>query len=170
MIKIKTIGLDKSAGRKKLSVKDFDRLLESETTAIKAGMEVYTHGWSNPVTITSRKPYTRGGDRIAHAGASRKTKGNMILSYINFGTRRRSIFPKRPGGTLRFQYGYNAATRPGSTSSGRKSRYGKYVVTSAVHNHSIAARNFDEALAKKRKKSFEYRARLEINKIAKGIF
>ena len=87
-------------------------------------------------------------------GAQLETTGDMreIFTYVNDGTGQYRpsgnpywIFPKRPGGKLAFQIGYDAKTRPTAKANvGTGRRSGDWIKTDAVLHPGIEGREFSK--------------------------
>lgn len=78
---------------------------------------------------------------------------------IDFGTPARVIYPRKPGGVLKYQRGYMASTVPGTLRSRTARRSGKFVYKKYVHYPGIQARYFSKQVYKKMRP--EFRRRME---------
>lgn len=102
-----------------------------------------------------------------HAGALHPTKGNQVLSWINYGTGPRDITAVSPKGPMVFQVGYSPQTSPGKLARGVAKSSGPKVTTRLVKNHRIDPRRFDKAVVKRRKGYFERKAKNRFSEAAR---
>lgn len=78
-----------------------------------------------------------------------------IWGYVDKGTKPHNIFPKKPGGRLRFQGGkYNAGSHPGSLVTARSQATGPTVYRFGVRHPGFPARKWSELIKKNNEKPF----------------
>ena len=99
-----------------------------------------TNGWSRP------PKFYQGGHNWTSEVSVKVYTVSEIYGYVNSGTPAHRISARRYG-TLRFQPGYRAATRPGSMMSSKPSRFGNYITPLSVNHPGIEAREFDVQVA-----------------------
>lgn len=121
-------------------------------------------GWDHNVNF-----YQRTSNTTDHVSVTVYTRSQQY-AIVNFGSPPHPITPKRPGGMLRFQPGYRAATRPKIIGSRAKQRSGAYVSARAIPEHpGFEAREFDVAIAEEIAKTFPDDVQEAIN-IGSSIF
>jgi hypothetical protein len=130
-------------------------LLEEEADEIMRLIKLPTSGWKRH-KISPRKTKIKviGYDWEIHAGVLHSTKGNLVLSWISHGTGPRDIPAYSPKGPMVFPVGYKAATSPNKLAGGTRSKFGPIAVTRLVKDHSINPREFDKAVARRRRGYF----------------
>jgi len=80
---------------------------------------------------------------------------SQIYRMVNSGTKPHPIFPKRPGGMLRFRNGYKAKTRPRLIGSVTGGKFGEYKSHLAVNHPGIKEpREFDKTIAEEYEETF----------------
>lgn len=72
---------------------------------------------------------------------------NRVYGIVNAGSPSHLIRPRQRGGILRFQVGYQSATKLGSLKSGPYRRSGITVTTLQVRHPGFKPRGFDELIA-----------------------
>jgi hypothetical protein len=109
-------------------------------------------GWQNPPQWGEEQQTTQ--DRISMKVYA---TGNNADQYglVNFGSPPHSIYPKNPGGFLRFQPGYRPSTSPGSLNSRAFLRSGSFISAQSVAHPGFEARRFDETVAKEYEPMFQ---------------
>lgn len=122
-------------------VSDFD-------TDIKFGYEVKI----SEVQVTLAVNVTNAGQQLAD---SDWTVGELWRSLDRTGTKPHDIYPKEPGGVLRFQWGYVPHTRPGGFSGGPGAAQGDVAFSKFVHHPGYAPRHFSEKINKRLRRQFE---------------
>ena len=95
--------------------------------------------------------------------------GSDIWNLLNVGSPRHYIYPKRPGGTLRFRTGYRAATTPGSIQSRRKYRSGPTVTARVVNHPGFEPRKFTELMAEEYANRYAMDMQAAVNEAAFGV-
>lgn len=89
-----------------------------------------------------------------------KIKGDKktldIWGYVDKGTRPHDIFPKRPGGRLKFQGGkYHAGSQPGTLFTSRGQATGPIVYRFGVRHPGFPGRKWSELIKKNNEKPFK---------------
>jgi hypothetical protein len=101
-------------------------------------------GWEN-------KPYWNQDQKVSSARISMAVSagGPNADQYalVNNGASPHAIWPRSRNGFLRFQPGYQSATRPHILSSRSKQRFGGFVSARMVNHPGFEAREFDQAVA-----------------------
>jgi hypothetical protein len=105
-------------------------------------------GWSSPPRFNPHIHNFSG-----HLSAEVSTDAERYI-FVNNGTSAHVISPKNARGLLRFQPGYRAATRPGSISSSRPSRFGDHISSRKVFHPGVEPRNFDQIIAESYEDTF----------------
>lgn len=108
---------------------DLRRIFRETTSGWKEQPEFTAHHFQGPSSI-GVQVYTRNG----------------VYGLVNSGSPAHLIRPRRRGGLLKFQPGYNSATRPGSLHSRAYRRFGQVVTASQVRHPGFEARKFDEQI------------------------
>ena len=125
---------------------------------IKRDFEKTTKTWSDPpkMRVAVKYPIRLFEDNARleiSVGPDPLDKASDIYHFVDAGTRPHIIRPKRPGGSLIFQWGgpgsYKAKTSPrviGSTAGGPT---GPIVAFAHVHHPGTKARKFSETIARR---------------------
>lgn len=100
-----------------------------------------TQGWSGEKPNFTPVHKSGGGEIKIQIRLSGPKKGREKWNYLNYGTEPHVIRPRRAK-KLRFQTGYSAGSRPGTTFTARASRSGGYVSADEVHHPGIEARDW----------------------------
>lgn len=134
---------------------ELKKSLEAEARIVKRELEKTTATWNTRVKFQT-KVFFRGDGAFLQV-----TTNNEVWGYLDRGTgmygpkkRKYPIFPKRPGGMLRFQSGYSAKTKPGVLGSTGGGSFGNVVHAASVTHPGIKARHWTKAVEKARYKPF----------------
>lgn len=122
-------------------VSDFD-------TDIKFGYEVKI----SEAQVTLAVNVTNASQQLAD---SDWTVGELWRSLDRTGTKPHDIYPKEPGGVLRFQWGYVPHTRPGGFSGGPGAAQGDVAFSKFVHHPGYAPRHFSDKINKRLRRQFQ---------------
>lgn len=88
-----------------------------------------------------------------------------IFGYVDLGTKRHLIFPKIPGGMLKFRTGYSARTQPiAKYNQGSGQSFGSWVSKAYVNHPGNKARLFLQTFAEKLIPDLQTRVQMEITK------
>lgn len=92
-------------------------------------------------------------------------KAVKIFQYVDLGTKRHLIFPKLPGGRLRFRTGYSARTQPvAKYNVGTGQSFGSWVTKASVNHPGSKPRLFLQTFAEKMIPTLQQRVQAEITK------
>lgn len=128
-----------------------------------------SRGWKNTKPdITSTDIKETIATLSLTSGALKSGAGNNVYSWINWGTKKRIIRPNTKK-YLRFQRGYYPSTTPGTLSSHTKRRFGPWTAKKSVR-HQIAARGFDEVVARQREDKFVDAMQEQMDKFADNFW
>lgn len=123
---------------------EIERTLKADTTRdLKAQFDKTVEGWLDKPSFSQR--FT---NRVDYLSVTVFASGPNADTYalVNAGAPAHTITPRR-GGLLRFQPGYQAATRPRVIGSRAKRRSGAYIATMQVQHPGFEAREFDQVIA-----------------------
>lgn len=118
--------------------------LRGLAASIKTDFDTTTQTWENrsKFEITEPKPLE------IVVGTT-----DPVYGYLDWGTRKNyPIRPKKPGGMLVFQTGYNAKTKVGVIGSQEGGKFGPTTARKEVTHPGIDARNFSRNIADKWRK------------------
>lgn len=89
----------------------------------------------------------------------------QIFQYVDLGTKRHLIFPKLPGGMLKFRTGYSARTQPiAKYNVGTGQSFGSWASKAYVNHPGNKARLFLQTFAEKLIPDLQTRVQQEITK------
>ena len=108
-----------------------------------------TEGWKNQPDFLAH--HFQQGDTV---GVEVYTR-DSVYGLVNAGSPAHLIRPRSRGGLLRFQAGYQSATRPGSLRSGPYRRFGAGIAAVQVRHPGFKARRFDEQIADEYRSVFQ---------------
>jgi hypothetical protein len=109
-------------------------------------------------------------EKVFPTGSAKTPSGATVKDiyyYVHEGTKPRVIVPGGGKGPMYFQPGYIASSRKGAISSRSASRFGPLLRANTVgtmKKHSIKARKFSTAIAKKNQRPFEVDIQEAINR------
>lgn len=116
--------------------------------------EKTTAGWrGEKPKFTPVMKETSGEIRIQIRLAGPK-KGREKWNWINYGTKPHRITPRRAK-ALRFQTGYSAGSKPGTTFTSRASKSGGWVSSQGVNHPGTEARGWKEIIVRENQPLFE---------------
>lgn len=96
-------------------------------------------------------------------------EGSDIWNLLNAGSPPHPIYPRRPGGILRFRTGYRAATVPGQLQSRRKYRSGPTVTRPYVNHPGFEPRRFTELIAEEYANQYAIDMQAAVTAAASGV-
>jgi len=136
---------------KKLTIRqirsELEKELDKQAGLLQKEFEKTTATWDHQVTFNQRTNLASG------AVTAEVWTDDEIYGYVNDGTRPHEIRP-RNAKVLVFQSGYSAKTSPGKVASRGGGASGPLVFSKGVNHPGTKARNFDDAIQKKRKLPF----------------
>lgn len=116
-----------------------------DTTAesTRKKFELAVRQWKNKPRFIRRRKSADKGVISSEVVGQGSPKVLAIFGYVDEGTEAHLIFPKKPGGKLRFQTGYSARTSPvANPNSGTGEASGKTVFSKGVMHPGTEAREF----------------------------
>lgn len=114
------------------------------------------YGWSPENKPHFTKRLTVHTHEISLFIYAREDAAGNIYRLVSSGSPPHAIYPKRPGGFLKFRPGYRSATTPGMLKSRRAYRSGKPVYRKKVMHPGFEPRHFDELVAEEYAPYFEH--------------
>ena len=110
-----------------------------------------TSDWSNKPSLKTQTQLSSNVVRVEVVPDNPRKKANRIFKYVDEGTRGPYfIFPKKAGGRLKFQTGYDAKTRsPAKFKQGTGLKFGGWVTKQFVIHPGIEGRNFIKTITSK---------------------
>ena len=112
-------------------------------TKVKVEFRKTTETWEENVKFDQQTISLKGGASVTVETDNEKYR------WMNDGTKKRDIVPKKPGGVLVFRANSKPKTKRGVIGSTAGSKGGELIFTKIVKDHEIEARNFDTQIAKK---------------------
>lgn len=140
--------------------------IDDAKTQLLQMAEMTVRTWHNKPKFKTRRYIT--SDVIAVDLTPSKDKPGQQWEWISEGTKTRTIVPKKRGGVLVFRSKYIPKTRTGLIGSIKGSSSGDLVFTKRVKRHSIKAREWPKAMAKKLDKRFKQRIENALRRAARA--
>ena len=145
--------------------KVFQEAIRAENARVRAGIrqdfQATVATWETDVKFTTRER-GRGNKLIFDVRTA-----SEIYHYVSEGTEPHLIVPRRPLGTLAFQTGYSAKTRPGFIGSMAGGGTGGVAFAKFVQHPGTEGRHFEEAISKKWQKIYPSVMTQVITKVAR---
>jgi len=142
----------------KLAKKDFEKTVT--TWKNKPQMETRVGGVGRLLSGKARLDFS--------AGPNPYGDNYDIYKFVDLGTKKHDITPKKPGGVLSFQWGgpgsYNAKTKPRRLTSTGGGATGPMVAFKAVKHPGTKARQFSSIIARKWRKKLPKDAQKAMDK------
>mgnify|MGYP000347792310 CR=1 FL=1 len=143
-------------------LKEYASAMTDTGKGMKADFESTTRTWKRKPKFTISKPKRSGGAYEIFVGTD-----NLIYLFVDEGTKRHLIRPKKRGGVLRFKTGYVARTIPRVLHSGGGGSGSSWASAKVVRHPGTKPRRFSFIIQLKWQDSFERRMRAATEKAAK---
>lgn len=144
-------------------------ILKEVTAAVNSSLDVMqrdfartTKSWDHKVTFEVNKAAMSGRSLEGSVGTD-----DDVFNWVDKGTRPHEIYPIAAE-VLRFQGGYQSKTTPGVIGSHQGGSSGMFIYAESVHHPGIAARNFTDEIARRRRGMLESRISAAILKATGG--
>lgn len=135
---------------RRLEVSQF-KLIQAERNALRQIKELVLQNFKQATTTWRHKPYFQSYESTAgNVHTIRVSTDDKIYKFVDKGTRPHMIFPKKPGGRLRFQWGghgsYVSKTLPGYINSRAGGSSGPIVYRRGVKHPGTEPRHITETV------------------------
>ena len=120
-----------------------DKMRSDTIPALRLAFNHTVEGWENRPDFKSNIDVTSSSISVSVYPSGPNADQYALVSK---GSPPHTIRPKN-GGLLKFQPGYNSATRPRILSSRSKVRFGNYVTAKVVNHPGFEAREFPETIS-----------------------